>query len=343
MSDKDEFLDDVLVLSAANAWAVGHRFGEVGGAFESRTHVLHWDGAAWTFIPSQDVESAPAYSSLYGLDGRGDVVLAVGASSPPRAPRQTLIERWTGSDFRIVPSPNPSPYGNSLEAVAMTAMDDAWAVGSSYGLSVSDPLVLRWNGVNWGSIAFAAPRFCAERTYLTDVAGLTQRDVIITGHCRSKAGHTQAFILALVGQTWQTVAGPGKIPADTELYGAAFVSETEAWAVGQRQVSSSEYDPLLMHFSGGKWTSVAPPATGQFASLKSVAANGPDDVWAVGVGDSSQPPFAGRLTMHWDGASWMLVPAGDFGSLWGVGIARSGAAWAVGAELGDSLILRSRK
>ena len=192
------------------------------------------------------------------------------------------------------------------------------------------------------------PSFCAEGAYLylTDVAAWGRRKALASGHCLSAANHSQGFVMQWNGRKWRVVAGPGEVPADSELHAVTFVSGTEAWAVGQRRLSTYTFEPVLLHWDGSTWTTAPPPDAGTTPSLKSVAANGPADVWAVGVTDSSQPPFAGVLPIHWDGTQWTRKPAGDFGSRWGVDIAPRGQVWAVGTQPGDpvndSLILKRR-
>src|SRR5207248_49565 len=49
--------------------------------------------------------------------------------------------------------------------------------------------------------------------------------------------------------------------------------------------------------------------------LYGVAAFGADDIWAVGSIEYDITTFTYKsLTMHWDGASWSVVPAVDTGS-----------------------------
>src|SRR2546428_10397763 len=45
-------LEDVSVVSATDAWAVG-----VAGGSPSRTVAEHWDGTEWTVVPTVDVGS----------------------------------------------------------------------------------------------------------------------------------------------------------------------------------------------------------------------------------------------------------------------------------------------
>ena len=46
-------------------------------------------------------------------------------------PFQTLIERWNGTAWTIVPSPNVSERSNELFHIAVIRTSDAWAVGAS--------------------------------------------------------------------------------------------------------------------------------------------------------------------------------------------------------------------
>jgi hypothetical protein len=62
--------------------------------------------------------------------------------------KQTLIERWNGVTWNVIPSPNMGSDDNVLFAVDVWAANDAWAVGY-FGVQ---PLALHWNGSQWSSI-----------------------------------------------------------------------------------------------------------------------------------------------------------------------------------------------
>ncbi len=338
ISDREEILEDVAAVSARDVWAVGRHWGFIGPILEFRTHVLHWDGVAWTHVLSANVAGA-ATNFLQSVAARSPTeVWAVGWFRRSGESARTLVERWDGSSWSIIDSPNPGPVGNYLEAVALAGPTEAWAVGSIYDLSVvSRPLALRWDGTAWAPVEVPVPAFCTERTYLTDVAARNRNKVIATGYCKTAAGE-QGFILQWNGRRWKVAAGPEQIPASSMLNGAEFVSAREAWAVGH----AAEHRPLILHWDGTAWTVADAPDAGASATLLSVDSRGPSNVWAVGLKDSSQPPFAGRLTMHWDGTAWSMAPAGDFGSLNGVAMA-GGHAWAVGQNIDESLIVARRK
>src|SRR5258707_4029277 len=59
---------------------------------------------------------------------------------------QTLIERWNGTSWEIVSSPNTSPtQSNLLYSVTCGSASDCWAVGYYYNASsVAQTLALRY-------------------------------------------------------------------------------------------------------------------------------------------------------------------------------------------------------
>jgi hypothetical protein len=61
-----------------------------------------------------------------------------------------LIERWDGTAWKRVPSPNPAA-GGSLAGVAVTSARNAWAVGWTSSPNHPGPktVIERWNGTRW--------------------------------------------------------------------------------------------------------------------------------------------------------------------------------------------------
>jgi len=59
---------------------------------------------------------------------------------------QTLIERWNGTGWTRVSSPNPAG-GSALIGVAATSATNAWAVGCTGNCAKT--LILHWNGTAW--------------------------------------------------------------------------------------------------------------------------------------------------------------------------------------------------
>ncbi|HVF98410.1 MAG TPA: hypothetical protein VND68_01120, partial [Chloroflexia bacterium] len=80
----------------------------------------------------------------------------------------TLIERWNGSAWTVVPSPNTTRTENTLHRVAATAPDDVWAVGRASTGSDAQPLVLHFDGAAWTNVTL--PRVNARFSELVSIA-----------------------------------------------------------------------------------------------------------------------------------------------------------------------------
>src|SRR5947208_3813230 len=114
LPDRQEILEDVVALSPTDVWTVGNDWAFIVGFVERRTHVLHWDGAVWSKIQSKDVTGS-ATNQLLSVAARSPTeVWAAGwfAQGLGIETSGTLIERWDGTAWSIVPSPNPGPSGN---------------------------------------------------------------------------------------------------------------------------------------------------------------------------------------------------------------------------------------
>src|SRR5215468_515050 len=96
-------LESVTVLSPCDAWAVGFE----SGNGVSATLIEHWNGLAWTVVPSP----SPGVGSLDLLRGVRAVsaknIWAVGSYFDGTADR-TLILHWNGTKWRTMASPNPA-------------------------------------------------------------------------------------------------------------------------------------------------------------------------------------------------------------------------------------------
>jgi hypothetical protein len=331
----DQELHDAFSPGPDDVWAVGHRFVSVGGAFEFRTYAQHWDGSSWTWVPTVDREGGPATNFLFGVGGSSPAdVWAVGYSRNPGQASVTLVERWDGSAWSIVPSPSPSPSGSYLLDVSAASPTDAWAVGeqSDPGTLTERPLVLHWDGASWSAVPYAAVAGCTDRARLTTVDA-TARPVLVGGTCRTATGAEQGFVARRTATGWALEAGAGTLPAPSTVEGLDRAG-ADVWAVG-----SDDAGALTVRRSGGAWAVVPTPHVGDADQLLAVDGRGARNVWAVGL-TSHGTAFAERLALHWDGSAWRAVPAGDYSRLEGVAFDGTGDVWAVGSDVGKSLILR---
>ncbi len=124
-------LNAVAVVSATDIWAVGYGPLPGGAAFVKQTLIEHWNGSAWSIVPSPNPPPNFANVELDGVFALSSSnVWAVGFfDDPSGSTRFTLIEHWNGSSWSVVSSPSPDPNLNELHSIAGVASNDLWAVG----------------------------------------------------------------------------------------------------------------------------------------------------------------------------------------------------------------------
>jgi len=257
--------------ATGNVWAVG--------ATGAAPLIQRWNGSAWNRV----VSPSPAGASSADLRG----VKAVSASDawavgnavvPGGSPSsRTMIQRWNGTSWNIVPSPSPDPTQNLLVAVDRVADNAAWAVGNighdGYGGGTVAGLVLRWNGSAWTREAIPGSDSTFSIVTLHDVVALAANDVWVVG----SAFHRQLFrevpyLLRWNGQTWQhsTILNP---PAGA-FHGVTALSQTNVYAVGT--------GGLVARWNGSNWSREKTPAPGLSNALLAASTTGTGNVWAAG-------------------------------------------------------------
>ncbi len=116
---------------------------------------------------------------------------------------------------------------------------------------------------------------------------------------------------------------------DASLLSVSSVSGQDAWAVGQGYTDSGFTQiPVVQHWNGSKWSSVKIPGSANW-SLNQVDEVAPDDVWVVGVDESTGQ----SLAVHWNGHKWTRTSTptyGDTGILFDVTARSADDVWAVG-------------
>jgi len=199
----------VSALAPTDAWAVGFTYADGDSA---QPLIERWDGATWHVVPS------PSTNRLTNvLQGVAAVaprdVWAVGTASVVNPLGLTLIEHWNGTQWSIVPSPNPSANDNGLASVAASAPNDVWAVGTSgmrdgTSCCVHLPLIERWDGAAWHVVANPALPGATDSTLATvaTIPGTKQLWAVGAVRYGPRPAYEQALIERWDGAAWHVVA-----------------------------------------------------------------------------------------------------------------------------------------
>jgi len=146
LATRNSVLYGLAVTSTRGAWAVG-----CTGCLRAKpeTLILRWNGTAWKRVPSPNPADGGTLAGVAVTSARN--AWAVGYTEGPsqRQPK-TVIERWDGTKWKLVPSPSPTGTAR-LFGVAGASTRSAWAVGLSGGLFSANPktVALHWNGTVW--------------------------------------------------------------------------------------------------------------------------------------------------------------------------------------------------
>lgn len=225
-------LRGVAAISATNAWAVGYRSGTQNET-PIETLILHWDGFAWTQVPSPNVPAGA--NQLFGMTPlSANDIWAVG--SVGGAP---LALHWDGSAWSVVPvNGHGGMVGEFLTGISGTAGHDLWAVGQGRGFfsNRAGATLRHWNGVHWTlKVCYAAspsnppPDYegGGPDSYLTGVSAAGSNEVWAVGVVGAGP-----FIRHWDGEAWTQVTHPRAFPNSAVLRGVATSISGKAWAVG---------------------------------------------------------------------------------------------------------------
>jgi len=260
-------------------------------------------GSSASAPPVQGAHPAPNPGYfLRDLAARGeDDVWAVGRlsvvdESTGNEAIHSLILHWDGSAWRQVTAPD---WGD-VRAITVDSEGGVWAVAGGGGTAQRGQRVLRWDGHEWTTYPLPV-----GAGWIRDLVAVTPSDVWAVGEREGERITRGKFswnpehvsIVHWDGTSWSTVAAPpGARRGFLESVSAA--SADDVWAVGLSDGGGgTSLGNMVLHWDGRAWSSVRSPYRGD-VWLLTVAAIGPDDVWAGG----------GNLLQHWDGRMWRKVP-----------------------------------
>jgi hypothetical protein len=127
--------------SASDVWAVGDSgVVDVPG---SKTLIEHFNGTAWSIVPSPSPGSIAILSGVT-TSNAANSVWAVGADTPAgTSARQTLTLDWNGTTWNVVASPNTGSTDGVGAVATSPGAAIVWAVGESGPAGSFNPLVLQ--------------------------------------------------------------------------------------------------------------------------------------------------------------------------------------------------------
>ena len=246
------------------------------------------DSGCWHEVPGPSLVDFDVEIGGIAAVAANDI-WAVGQQVNTQGGSRTLTMHWDGQKWEVVTSPNASEGGesrNQLYAIAVSATNEAWAVGAyTEGTGNFRNLAMRWNVQKWEIASPPSPGLLENGLNAVDM--LNEDDVWAVGTELSDEGKDpQMVIFHWDGSGWEMAEPPEH--SSHNLLAVKAISKVDVWAAGTD----------VLHWDGRAWQQVPTPVDHPGGYLDGISAVGPNDVWVTG-NDGNE-----AIAVHWNGVRW---------------------------------------
>jgi hypothetical protein len=243
-------LVSVSAVARDDAWAVGEYTDE--STNQSQTLAEHWDGSAWSVIPSPN--EGTANNAMLGVAAFGPFdIYTVGTWAIARGKETDLHAQgahyngaWNFHDTPVMGS-GSSPFN----AIAAVKRDDIWGIGNWFDGSYFQSLAEHWNGRTWTIVPspdYGGNEGSGDNTVMLGAAAVNASDVWAVG-AYFNFQNFQTYTMQWNGLVWAAVASPNWGTGDNALFAASTIpGSSDVWVVGYHYVSTinSELRTLIL-------------------------------------------------------------------------------------------------
>jgi hypothetical protein len=322
------------MVSETDGWAVGYY---TDTTRQSSSIQLNHDVAArWRFGPDVRWRYFPAFPSygstptrLFSVDAiSANNVWAVGTinNAVPSPHFETLIERFDGTQFTRVPSPNVGTSHNYLVGVHGSAPNNVYAVGYyDTGGAGTRTLAQRWNGSIWQ--IETTPNPGGFLNFLNDTEVVTSTGVVwAAGQYYTPQLRAQPMVLRRnAGGTWEVIPNPSLAAGEYILTGVSVVGPDSVYIGGYSFPASPpfETDPFLLHWNGIQLNLLQTPALPGSQNIYGIdfTTIPPSGVFGMAVGAENVGSGDTPFVLIYDGTTFRESPF-DFITHGAIGQAR---------------------
>jgi hypothetical protein len=211
----------------------------VNSSFLEQTLTDKWNGTTWTVVPSADTGTALS-NFLWGVSCTGgSSCMADGYYDDASGNQLTLIERWKGTSFAVMPSPNPSttfsPASDSLWSVSCVKKVKFCMAAGDYTISgnVKQTLIEEWTGTTWTIVASPNTSTTQDNGLYSGVSCASTTFCMDATFCCDNTSFDQTLVLQWTG-SWTIVPSPDtSTSVNNRLQAASCPTVTFCFAAGQ--------------------------------------------------------------------------------------------------------------
>jgi len=274
-----------------------------------------WNGASWTTVTIAAPSGAHNAALSHVACASTTNCIAVGSYQDANLVSRTLTERWNGTKWTVVASPNPAgAKSSSLSGIACPAASSCYAVGTYTAQNKQQrTLAERWNGTKWAIVSSPSP---SGHPALLSVACRSASTCTAVG----TAGKS-TLIERWTGTKWAIVSSPSPSGAKSSaLHAVSCPTASACFAVGNGVFASNPANSRVFNerWNGTKWSAQTSPVGASVSPLDSVACASSTFCVAAGSYEPLGPPTIRPFLEQWNGTVWTTtlppVPSGSTAS-----------------------------
>lgn len=223
---------------------------------------------------------------------------------------KTLVERWNGSGWSVVPSPNVTSGSNSdseLRSVACASTTSCFAVGFGRPSNGDEKtLIEHWNGTSWSVVPSPNPAAGGHYNEFLSVSCISAASCFAVGFSGSGPS-IKTLIEHWNGTKWSIVASPNPAGATVSMLQGVTCISARCFAVGF--VTNPSPATIIERWNGSAWSLMTSPPmpNGTVPGLYAVACKSSTRCFAVGSVERGATTTS--LIELFNGTGWSVLPS----------------------------------
>jgi hypothetical protein len=238
---RENILYGVAAISDSDVWAVG---ASQDGNSLWHTLAEHWDGSAWTVVPTADAGSSG--NQLYAVTAVSSTqVFATGQQSGTSFPSTMLVEQWNGKAWSALSTPS-DPGGSDLPLGATATSSSVSVVGDRESSKAPYTTFVAAGAPNNVGIVSTPNVGQGENDLFAATTGADGSTWAAGWEIDPSSLVHSTLIEQGVNGTWSVVPSPNTGTGDNGLAGIGSVPGGGMWAVGVSS-SNGNFSTLIMY------------------------------------------------------------------------------------------------
>jgi hypothetical protein len=296
----DSILSGVSCASARACTAVGSYFDDT----TTVTLAERWNGTKWSIKHTPNLTGG-SDSVLLGVSCASARACTAVGDYNNGTDTVTLAERWNGTKWSLLHTPNPSGASDSfLNSVSCASTSACTAVGGSFNGTDTVTLAERWNGTKW-SIQHTPKPSGGSDIRLEGVSCVSTRACTAVGSYFN--GTTYVTLTERWnGTKWSIQHTPSPTGASfSELLGVSCASARACSAVGDYNNGTTRVT-LAERWNGTKWSIQHTPSPTGGSSIGFLGVSCASARACSAVGDYNNGTDTVTLAERWNGTKWSI-------------------------------------